>query len=796
MKLRIRREAPEHIFPVDDWKIIQTKFDPKYVAHEETVYALSNGYLGMRGGFVEGRPAVDDGTLINGFYEFRPIVYPEEAYGFPRQGQTIVYVPEAKIIRLYVDDEPFDVASAELTHFRRTLDMKGGLLVREVEWITPQGKRVALKTTRIVSFRQRHLAAIDYELTLPDAPAEIDISSELVNPRPKAEESLDPRKAPLFGHKVLMIEGMSCDDQRIIQCYRTQLSNYWVSCGIDHEIETDCDYKTEIKSVEDFGNLSIMADMEPGKTLRLTKYIAYHTEQDSKASELNYRVETTLARAKEKRFERLAEERRDYLDDFWRRSDVRVSVIEPLVGSGDTARPRGQQIIRWNLFQLLQASARVEGFSIPARGLTGRVYEGHYFWDAEIYEVPFLIYTAPEAARHLLKHRYEQLDQARNRARELSHQGALFPWRTINGDEASTFFLASTAQYHIDACIMYAVKKYVDVTGDEDFLFDMGAEMYIETARLWISLGYYPDRHPDRFYISGVTGPDEYTALVNNNFFTNVMAQDNLWNAAQVVERMERERPDAFRALAAKTGLDKSEVEAWRKAADAMFLPYDETLGIHLQDDSFLDKENMDVERLPPEKFPLLLHYHYLEIYRHQVIKQADTILAMFLLGHRFTIEEKKRNFDYYDPITTGDSSLSACIQSIAAAEIGYTDKALDYLRFAAVMDLSDVAGNVVDGAHLASIGGTWLALVYGLGGLRDYGGQIRFEPNVPENVESIRFPLTIRGQVIEVDARPSGTTYTLREGAGLEIEHQGQTVKLEPGKSVKMPTASKRANP
>ena len=776
MRLHKHIEMPEDVYPIDDWQLIQSRFDPANVAQAETIFALANGYLGMRGAFEEGRPAADDGTLVNGFFEFRPIVYPEEAYGFPREGQTILYVPEGKIVRLYVDDEPVDLCSAQILSYRRTLDMRAGLLRRDVEYATALGKRVRVRSARMVSLRRRHLAAIDYEVMLLDRDAEVSIRSELVYRSEQAEgQNADPRKAPLFAHRVLTAERIGADGTRSVQCFRTQLSNLWIACGIEHRLETDCAARNSANLQDDGASVDFLIDAEAGKPIRLSKFAAYHTAENGLAEELCSRAETTLARAKHLGFERLAEEQRDSMERFWRDSDVAVGGIHP----------RSQQVIRWNLFQLLQASARVEGFSIPARGLTGRVYEGHYFWDTEMYQLPFLIYTAPEVAKRILEHRYLKLDRARNRARELSHAGAAFPWRTINGDEASTFFLASTAQYHINACIMYALKKYVDVTSDEDFLFEAGAEMYVETARLWLSLGCRPASDPDHFHINGVTGPDEYTALVNNNFFTNAMARDNLWNAVAVLRRMEQERPDACAALAERVGLDDSEPVAWREAADQMCLPYDERLGIHLQDDSFTLKERWDLASMPERKFPLLLHYHYLEIYRHQVIKQADTILAMFLLGHQFSAEEKKRNFYYYDPLTTGDSSLSACIQSIVAAEIGEMDMALEYLRSAAVMDLGDVAGNVVDGAHLASIGGTWMALVYGFGGLRDYDGRISFSPRLPVAWTFLRFALTIRGQILDVDMRQGKTTYLLREGAGLTIAHQGRDVALTTGNAV-----------
>jgi alpha,alpha-trehalose phosphorylase len=280
-------------------------------------------------------------------------------------------------------------------------------------------------------------------------------------------------------------------------------------------------------------------------------------------------------------FEELLAGQQEYLDDFWRRSDVEVS----------GAHPKGQQLIHWNLFQIIQASGRAEGAGIPAKGLTGQGYEGHYFWDTEIYVFPFLIYTAPRIARNLLRFRYSLLDKARQRAREVNQKGALFPWRTITGEEASAYYAAGTAQYHINADIMFGLKKYVEATRDKAFLQEEGAEMLVETARLWRDLGFYSARKGGKFCINGVTGPDEYNTVVNNNTFTNLMARENLRYAAATVESLREEDPDRFVALVDRTGLEMSEVEEWRKAADRMYIPFDEKLGIHPQDDSFLDKE-------------------------------------------------------------------------------------------------------------------------------------------------------------------------------------------------------------
>jgi alpha,alpha-trehalose phosphorylase len=477
-------------------------------------------------------------------------------------------------------------------------------------------------------------------------------------------------------------------------------------------------------------------------------------------------------------FEQLLASQEQYMDDFWRRSDIRVRDIREERTKRSTVEI--QQAIRFNLFHILQASARAEDAGVAAKGLTGQAYEGHYFWDTEIYVLPFLIYTSPRIAKNLLTFRYKMLPQARARARQLGHRGAMFPWRTISGEEASAFYAAGTAQYHINADIMYALRKYVQATGDEAFLRDCGAEMLVETARLWLDLGFYADAKEGKFCINSVTGPDEYNTVVNNNAYTNLMARENLRYAAQTVESLRATHPDSYGALVDKTALAASEAEEWIRAADSMYVPYDEKLKIVPQDDSFLDREPWDFQNTPPDHYPLLLFYHPLNIYRKQVIKQADVVLAMFLLGDAFPPEAKKRNFEFYDPLTTGDSSLSSCVEAIIAAQIGDMEKAIGYGMAALLMDLADVGGNVKDGCHIASMGGTWMMLACGLGGMRDDDGMLSFRPRrAPEDNAILRFPVTYRGHLLEVEIGLEKVEYALREGESLTFRHETEEIQL-----------------
>ncbi|MFP4115327.1 MAG: glycoside hydrolase family 65 protein, partial [Spirochaetales bacterium] len=651
---RSLRPLPEHIYPPHEWSIVETGFDEDWMGNAETIFALANGFLGVRGIFEEGRPAIEPATFCNGFHETWDIVHAEEAYGFARTGQTIVNVPDTTLMKLYVDDEPLFLPTARLTEYRRELDFRDGILKRDMNWSSPAGKQVHIRSHRLVSFEHRHVAAIRYEVVV-DTDAPVVISSQMLNRQdsraidePSANGSSDPRRAKAFSHRVLAARSHVDTLHRICTGYRTANSKMSLGVGIDHVVVTDNPWNAQRTWSDDLGKVVFTIDAKAGVPITITKYATYHTSRSVPPVELVDRCTRTLDRCLDDGYDALAKAQKAFLADFWSKSDVFVE-----------ADTRIQQAIRWNIFQLCQASARAETTGIPAKGLTGQAYEGHYFWDTEIYVAPFLSYTSPRTTRNLLRFRHSMLDKARERATELSEHGALFPWRTINGEEASSYYAAGTAQYHINADIAYAIKRYVDVRGDRELLAEVGAEILVETARMWVGLGFFSPTS-SRFHIHGVTGPDEYTTVVNDNAFTNLMARCNLRYAAEAVRWIKEHREDAYARLVHETRLNEGEIELWERAAEHMHIPYDEARGIFPQDANFLEKEVWDFKSTPRDRYPLLLHYHPLVIYRHQVIKQADVVLALVLLGDEFTLDEKRRNFDYYDPLTTGDSSLSA----------------------------------------------------------------------------------------------------------------------------------------
>ncbi|GAA0969789.1 glycosyl hydrolase family 65 protein [Nocardioides aquaticus] len=742
-------------FPADPWRLVETSHSAADLGVTETLFTTANGYLGLRGNPEEGRDAYAHGTFVNGFHETWPIRHAEAAFGFARTGQTLVNAPDAKVLKIYVDDEPLILGTADLEHYERTLDFRDGVLRRSLVWRTPSGKRVRVESSRMVSMVERHLVVMRLEVTMLEGDAPIVISSQLLNrqdgkdeyhvPDAAMGEGVDPRKASAFEDRVLLPRTSSATPDRMVLGYRTAHSQMTICVAADHVFDCADAHEVRASHEDDLAKVVFRVEAREGHPIRLDKHVSYHTSRGVPVRELADRCDRTLDRAAGHGVEHYHRVQHDWFDRFWQNTDV---VLDE--GAKDSASI--QQAIRYNLFSLAQASARADQQGVPAKGVSGSGYEGHYFWDTEVYVAPFLTYTQPDLARNTLHFRARMLPAAKARAGELAQTGALFPWRTINGEEASAYYAAGTAQVHIDADVAYALSKYVDATGDVGFLLRDGIDILVETARFWADLGFWRSNGTDTFHIHGVTGPDEYTTVVNNNLFTNVMARYNLERAACAVDLVRETDTASYDRMRHRLGFDPAEAEEWRRCAAGMTIPFDEGMGIHQQDDHFLDREVWDLSRTPAETRPLLLHYHPLVIYRFQVLKQADVVLALFLQGDRFTTEEKRADFEYYDPITTGDSTLSAVVQSVMAAEVGYHEVALSYFWKALFVDLDNLHGNTVDGLHVASCGGVWSALVFGFAGMRDHGGVLSFDPRLPEEWPALTFPVRWRGSRLRVE--------------------------------------------
>jgi len=752
-------------FTVEPWAIRETELDLDMLAQTESMFALGNGHIGLRGNLDEGEPCGLPGTYLNGFYELRPLPYAEAGYGNPESGQTVVNVTNGKIGRLLVDDEPLDVRYAKLRSHERVLDLRAGVLRRTVEWESPTGRAVRVSSTRLVSFTQRAVAAVSYEVEPLEGPLRVVVQSELVANEPMPTSGGDPRAAAAVGAPLRAEDfGQSASSTGVWLAHSTAASRLRMGAAIDHVIDGPPETDTTVDSTADLARVMVAADLEPGGRLRVIKLLAYGWSAERSTAAIRDQVRAAVAEAKHTGWEGLLAEQRAYLDDFWRSADVELEGDEEV-----------QQAIRFGLFHTLQAGARSEGRAIAAKGLTGPGYDGHAFWDTEAFVLQVLTYTAADAARDALRWRHSTLEDARERARQLGLRGAAFPWRTIAGQECSGYWPAGTAAFHLAGAIADAVLRYQTVSGDMDFERGVGLELLVETARMWRSLGHHD--LAGRFRIDGVTGPDEYSAIADNNVYTNLIAERNLRAASSAVERHPRQ--------AAKLGVDDEEAATWRDAAQAILVPYDEERGIHPQAESFAEHEVWDFDATTPEQYPLLLHFPYFDLYRKQVVKQADLVLALHVRGDWFSEEQKARDFAYYEQLTVRDSSLSACTQAVVAAEVGHLELAYDYLAEAALIDLDDLQHNTRDGLHIASLAGAWIGAVAGFGGLRDHDGTLQLNPRLPQAIPRLAFRLAFQGRRLHVEVVHRRATYSVLSGEPLEVMHHGKQITVALGKPV-----------
>ncbi|WP_081608593.1 glycoside hydrolase family 65 protein [Crystallibacter crystallopoietes] len=756
------------------WQVRESSLDADSLGLGESVFALANGYVGLRGTLDEGQPSAARGVFLAGVYEYHPLSYPEGGYGHPEHGQAMIGVADGTGIRLQVDGVPLDVREAPAGRHERVLDLRAGTLRREFEWTTPRGGRMRLVSTRMVSLAHRATTAIRYEVQALDQPVQIAIRSELtVNCTPPPVDNSDPRvEEALHSPFESCLRGSHQTGGHLV--HRTRRSGTCVAAAVEHEILRPEDAQVHTTDGEDQVATSLVAELPPGGTAGFVKYICHAWSREDPPAGLRDQAAAALEAARQLGWEGLAAEQQRVLDNFWQAADVEVD--------GD---PDLQQALRFDLFQLLQASACVNAAPVGAKGLTGYGYSGHTFWDIDSFLVPAMTLLRPEDAARMLRWRSSGLDRARERAQVLGLEGASFPWRTIDGGEASAYWPASTAAAHLNADIARAFGFWADATGRN--LEEVGGlDVLVETARVWARMLHRD--HKGRCHLYGMTGPDEYTGVVDDNVFTNLMAKRNLDLAADACE--------ANPAAAQRLRVSREEKRHWREAADAMYVPYDHVLGVHPANEGFTTYREWDFEG-QQGAYPVQDHAHYAKIYRRQVVKQADLELALWWCSDAFTPEEAARNLDYYERRTVRDSSLSAAAQAVACAHAGHLDLALAYLREAALVDLRDLQQDSQEGLHLASLAGAWLALACGLGGLQTEGGKLQLAPRLPARLERIAFRLQWRGHRLGVETTPAGTTMrlldtgtsgTAADEAELTLSVDGTDYVVAPGRPAKAP--------
>lgn len=762
-------------------KLIRTGLHADSFQADETLFHVANGYLGVRGNLEEGRPEgfpTIRGCYINGFYDTVGIHYHEKLFGFPEDAQRLVNLPDVQTMRIFLNGEEFSPLFGDLLECERTLDTDDGVVKRRMRWRGAGGETAALEITRMASFTRPELFLTVYSLLSEDFEGEVEIVSEVNCDVYNFVDKSDPRvasdsKKHLFFDRAEIIGGTDHVGGAALARCHTGVSGLELAVCQKHLAASSgaalgsgtaaipgaaagpgAVASVQSRITESGFETRIAAHLSAGGRITVEKYTIM-SDSRRQADPAWHALEMAEGCAAAGSVV-LLEEQKAYLDKFWGTSRAEISGCPEICDD-----------MEFNIYQLLQSAGRDAVGNVASKGISGEGYEGHYFWDTEIYIFPFFLFTQPEIAQNLLDFRCNTLGAAKEHARDMGHKkGALYPWRTISGGECSSYFPAGSAQYHITGDVAYSFIQYYYATGDLGYMAEKGAAVLLETARLWIDTGNYG--RDGKFHIHDVTGPDEYTCIVSDNYYTNRCAQYNLRGAVEIYGLLKKAGLDGD--VNRQTGFDERELDGFTRAAAAMALPYDEKLGIHMQDASFLDKPIWDIASTPKEDFPLLLHYHPLYLYRHQICKQADTILSHFLFEDGVPEEVMRRSYEYYEKITAHDSSLSSCVFSVMASRLGFTNEAYEFFLDAVRTDLDNTHGNTKDGLHIANLGGAWLSLVCGFAGLRLKADGLHFRFTLPEQWDGYTFRIRYHGSLLRAMVKRGCAELYLEGGKAITV--------------------------
>jgi len=768
---KIHKQVNE-LFEPFDWKVEETEFSELTNKNNETIFALGNGYLGVRGTFEEGfygdAANTNPGTFINGIYEYHDYHYIWCRPGFPSRYHSIVNQVDAFEAIVSVGGERIYLDKDRVTNYKRMLDMKNGILTRCFDTVTAAGIKVHLNYERFVSMDEIHTTAMKITVT-PSENCEVGVISVL-DGEIKCIDICDGEKGIFMDNSFDLVElTMDNELQSVTNC--TKISKFTiVAAKKDKMLGAMVTNAKEGKKLYSQYIEQAKADI-PVVFERVTCY-GTNRDDDNTKQFVRKLTDTQFTEG----YEALKNKHIVKWNVFWQQAGVDIK--------GDTVILQG---MRFALYHLNQSTGRDGITNISANGLTGVGYQGHTFWDTEIFMMPLFLYTQPETVRKLLIYRYNILDKARERARQMDDQGALFSWNSINGEECGHVFEAVTAQYHINTDIYYAIHRYVEATGDKDFLVQYGAEILFEISKCMAHRGSFIELKNNQFCINVVCGPDEYTPIVDNNCYTNWLCRKQFYYTLETAEMLKKDCPEKYRQLLNKCGVDDDELALWKRAADNMYIPYHKELDIYMQDDQLLYRDPIDIEAIPPERLPLLHHLHPLNLWRYRVIKQADLVLLTYLCSNEFTDKMKKKIFDFYEPLCIHDSSLSAGIHSIVACDVGYGEEAYGYFRQAARMDLDNVNRNTFLGVHSACMGNTWMILVNGYAGMRLFDGMLHFKPFCPEQWDEYSFNLAFYDARLKVTVYKERVVYNLIEGNCMTFCHKDEKITL----SVQDPTYS-----
>ena len=754
----IHKNVPVRFVPYD-WVIRETDWTKENSRNNETIFTVANGYLGIRGffeeKFSEEEIYADRTTMINGIYEYHNYHHIWCRPGFPERFHAIVGQANPFDVAVYIDGEKVELTNKEnVSAYERMLDMQAGTVTRSFIYQAQSGAKVKCTFVRFASQDDKHLALDKITVeAITDCVISVKTALSLPKGCGAAKEENATASGEIFENAVLEKDN---GVQRMR--YQTRISKFQIAVAALDTFEGEAKNSITEKGIED----EYVYTLKAGEKKEGVRYVAYATHRDFS----DYAKETVkkVCLASKNGFENELSKSRKHLDAFWKNANVEIDE-DTLV----------QQGLRFSAFQIFQSTGKDGITNISANGLTGTAYSGHTFWDTEVFMMPMYIYTNPEIAKQLILYRYNILDKARERATQMDDVGALFSWNSINGEECGHVFEAVTAQYHINNDVFYAIYRYYEATQDEAFLVDYCAEILFEISKCMAHRGSFIPTKDNKFCINVICGPDEYNPVVDNNLYTNVLTQKQLYFTLKVKDILEKKYPEKLAQLQEKCGVDAEEFALWKKAADNMYIAYSKELDMYMQDDNFIYKDPIDVDKIPREKLPLLTHLHPLNLWRYQVCKQADIVLLCFICSDYFTKEERKKIFDYYEPRTIHDSSLSASIHSIVACDVGDTSDAYGYLKQASRMDLDNVNGNTYFGLHAACMGASWMMMVNGYAGLRIYNDTLHFRPFIHESWKSYKFTVLFRGTRLGVTVDKTKTTYKVLEGNALMLEHNGQ---------------------
>lgn len=738
--------------PLCDDAIIEKDFDKKEINHLESLFALGNGYLGMRGTYDEPTAGEISGMYINGVFATKQYNHLVKFKGYAKQNEFTVNLPDWRIFTLTADGETASLLNGNITEHERRLEFNTGRLIRSFVFTTKSGKCIKAESIRLLNRNEVHGAEISYKVTALNFSGTIQVSSTIVKNTILRNQLNTETETESFTDNVYTIKQL------------IPTTGQHAAVSVAHKVTADSYNVTDYNTADEY-TYAVSFALNEGETAQVCKFAALAGSIDG----IDGLTEFTEALAKENRekgFEFFAAEQTEFWKKHWKMADIKIE-----------GNPADCQAVRYSLFQLKQQLATVNNCSIGATGLTGPGYSGQVFWDTEMYLMPYYNFTYPYSQKELLMYRYRILDKARARAKEFDTRGAMYAWCSIDGEETSVVYEASTAEYHLNSDIAYAVWRYVDTTGDKEFLYNYGAEIVLETAVFMSLRGRFVEARDGRFCINAVCGPDEYACGVNNNFYTNLNAKRHFEYAISVLDDMRTNTPDRLNKLLSKIGFTKEDEERIAKAAENMYLPYSEEYKIYMQDDSFLYEDPVDMNEIPMN-VDLRGLYHPLDLWRLQVSKQADVCLATFLYGDFFDKEQKKRCYDYYEKRCNHGSSLSPAIYSISAAELDRPE-AYEFFRYTAYMDLYDFKNNTSNGIHIACNGGVWMSVVNGFLGMRHYGEGLHFSPKIPKAWDKYSTDITYKGAVIGVEVSHEKAVFTLKEGEKAEFYVSGNKVKL-----------------